>query len=208
MDLKYVLISVVFAGIITAIFYMLKKAVIVKLSSLLLEKKYKEFNIFLNSKFVKFFISKIDIINYQLSSSFLRNDVKEIEKTFTEIEKLSIPDSILDKLNMQAFNYYVSIKNENKVSYYLEKINKSKNNQLKQEANIVYDVYIVKGSKYLDFLLDRINMQEEIYNGADEYLISLIYENMNDLENAKKYFDLASKHMQLLDENLKNKKKR
>ena len=40
---------------------------------------------------------------------------------------------------------------------------------------------------------------EDRQKGVNEYLISIIYKNKHDLENAKKYEELSKKHFALVD---------
>lgn len=207
MNWLYISISIVLAIIITSVFHLLKKAVYLKLNRLLVNQDYKAFNEFINSKYCKFFISKIENLNYRLNSSFLRNNRKDIDECFDELLKHRLPTKYKNQLYMQALNYYVGINDKNKSKEYLDLVNGLANEQLKLEANILYDVYIEKSDKYLDLLLKRLEMQEPMFSGVDEFLISLIYKNKGDFQKSKHYDELAKKHISELDEYLKNNKK-
>lgn len=206
MNWKYVAISVVLAVIITSVFHILKKGTYKKLNILLATQDYKSFNQFINSNYCKFFISKVENLNYRLNSSFLRNNRKDIDEAFNALEKEKMPIKFKQQLYMQGLNYYISIEDKNRALNFLNKINELKNEQLKLEANIIYDVYIAKGEKYLDLLLNRITMQDAMFSGVDEFLISLIYKNKKDYQKAQEYEARSKKHLAMLDEHLKNKK--
>ena len=76
------------------------------------------------------------------------------------------------------------------------------NEKMKQEAECIYDVYALKGYKYLDFLLEETEKLDDIYKGVNEFLISMMYKNKGDDTLSQKYNELSKKHMKLLDKHI------
>ena len=210
MNLTYVAIAVVIAMVVSTLFYFLKRWQIRRLNALLLAKRYDLFEQMLNSFLSSLLFSKFARKSYELNESFLRNDRKRTDQLFEELIQARMSYNTREKLLMQAFNYYLNAKDYKKTTQYYEEIQKLPNVQMKEETSIMYDIYIQKGDKYLDFLLDRISQNDDVYNGVDEFLVSVIYENKGDKANAKKYEKLSREHMQLLDHEIaqrsKNKK--
>ena len=89
---------------------------------------------------------------------------------------------------MKAFNFFIGLKDKKNSKKYLDLINELPNDRMKAEANRVYNIYILKNDKYLKELLEEL-----------ENIISIIYKNKHDLENAKKYEELSKKHFALVD---------
>ena len=71
---------------------------------------------------------------------------------------------------------------------------------MKVEAKRVYNIYVLKNDDDLKDLLEEINDQEDYQKGVNEFLVSLIYQNKGDKENAKKYEDLSKEHLAMVDE--------
>ena len=132
-----------------------------------------------------------------LVSYLQQGKIKEFnQKIDSRSVKLLFPKSSLLDLKFNAAIVEQDKKNSKK---YLDLINELPNDRMKAEANRVYNIYILKNDKYLKELLEELENMEDRQKGVNEYLISIIYKNKHDLENAKKYEELSKKHFALVD---------
>lgn len=101
---------------------------------------------------------------------------------------------------MKAFNYYVGLEDKKMSKKYLDLINGLSNERMKFEANRVYNIFILKTDKDLKDLLEELESMEDNEKGINEYLISVIYKNLKDTKNQKKYEELSRTHFAAVDE--------
>lgn len=201
MNLNYRMIStaVVIAVVLSALFFFLKRWRAKKFNQLLLKKDFNTFDQQIEDGLSLFLYSKHTRLSYKLSKAFLVNDINAIESLFDELETVRVPVAQREKDLMQAFNYYVAKEDAHKSKETLDKIKQVANPTFQQEAEIMYDIYIEKGDKYLQLLLDKISEQDPMYSGIDEFLVSKIYENKGEKKLSNQYYKQAQEHIQQLD---------
>lgn len=144
----------------------------------------------LDSFLAKFAFYPFNLEYYKLNGAFIQEN-KEMINSQIEL----IDDKIKMNLNQKiefyykSFMYYISQENKNKSEYFLKKIETLKDVKIINDANTIYDIYINKGNKYLNSLLDEIKNEdikkEELI--SKQTLIMQIYENMGDKKSADKY---------------------
>ena len=71
----------------------------------------------------------------------------------------------------------------------------SSSNKMKKEVHRLYDIYVEKGSKYLDELIEETAALDERYKSSNELLISAIYGNLKNTEKEREYRELAERHL-------------
>ena len=99
----------------------------------------------------------------------------------------------------RAFYYYLSLGDEKKAREYYTQL--SEINPKDQETlDIVYDIYIAKGYKYLDKLLGMAEKMDDKQKLANYPLIAEMYRNKGDDEKAVEY----DKYISEFNEKLKN----
>lgn len=185
----------------------LKKATYKKLVTYLQEGQLEEFYQEIDSQQVKFLFPKTSILDMKLNASIMSQDKIQTIKYLEEICSQPLTNSQKEIYFMKAFNFFVGVKDKKNSRRYLEKINLLPNERLKQEANRVYNIYILKNDKYLDELVEELEEMKDEQKGVNEFLISIIYKNKNDIENAEKYEKLSKKHFALVDEQTAKKYK-
>lgn len=198
--------------LITAfIFNYLKKKKYNDLVTLLQAENYEEFDKMMESKMVMILFPPFNLDYLRLNSAILRNDEKMILDCFKVFDKHRLNTKQAQEVYMKGFNYFITIENYDLAKYYLDKINELDNEQMKYEVNRIYDIYALKGYKYLDDMLEETDNLDDMYKGVNEFLISLMYENKGDKQKAREYHNLSEKHMKLLDrrisQDMKEKKK-
>lgn len=171
------------------------------------KKDFEKLDELLASKTTQFFFAPFNIDYLRLNSAIMRNDSEMIKKCFKAFDGKRLNKKQKEEVYMKGFNYFIYEKDYDNAKIYLDKVNTLDNENMKQEAECIYDVYALNGYKYLDFLLEQTEKLDDIYKGVNEYLISMMYKNKGDEALSSKYQELSKKHMKLLDEHIKNNTK-
>ncbi len=196
---KFVAVVIVVGLIMYVLISQLKNKTYTKLVTLLQSGEIESFYKEIDSPKVKLLFPKIAILDLRLNAAILNQNKKECERLIEQICSQPLLPLQKEIYYMKAFNYYVSVEDQKMTKKYLDLVNTLNNGKAKQEANRIYNIYILKNDKDLKELLEELETMKDEQKGAHEYLISLIYHNRNDSENEKKYRELASTHFALID---------
>ena len=143
----------------------------------------------LDSFVSKFVFYPFNLEYFKLNGAFIQENDSLIKSQIELIDsKLKLNKTQKTDFYYKAFMYFLSKENKTKTNYFLKKIKTLENDKLTNTANILYDVYINKGNKYLNSLLQDIKKdinREELI--SKQTLIMQIYENMGDIKSANKY---------------------
>lgn len=207
--MKYTIIAivVVLAIVIAFIISTLKKSQYQKIVMSLQLKDRKEFNELLNNKLTKFLFPAIFLDNLRLSDAIMRDNKGEVSKLLEKITKQKLSSKDKERVYSQAYNYYLSINDKGNCTEWYNKIQNLSNDRLRLEVDKTYNIYVEKGYKYLDEMLEQVEEMDPKNAGVNEFLISLMYQNKGDAVNAKKYKKLSEEHLKALDEEIKAKQK-
>ena len=184
----YVLIIVVSKSIIN---HKLNQMII-----LLQNHRFSEFDQMMEKKIIKIVFNPFNIDFIKLNSYLIRDDSKRIDDAFANFDSVRLSSKQRDEIDLKAFNYYLFI-DEKKAKKYYQNIENSKTNKMKKDVERLYDIYILKSSRYLQTLLDETEKLEDKYKSANELLISEIYKNLGDTDKHKMYKELAERHLNL-----------
>lgn len=167
-----------------------------KLVELVMKGKFDEFDNLVDKGFVRYCVRPFNLDYIKLNSYLIRNDENRITAAFDNFKNKSLTQAQKVEVFTKAFNFYVFNEDKEQCDYYKEQINALKGyDSLKDETNRMYDILIEKKTDMLDELLEEMNQVEEKERGAYEYLIAEIYTNLGKKKEAKKYSELASKHL-------------
>ncbi|MGM9946947.1 hypothetical protein [Floccifex sp.] len=205
--MKIIAIIVVVAIVMYAIISTLKKSTYKQLVSYLENGNFASFEKEIETTKVKTLLTKMSILDMKLNAAIVQQNKAQTSQLFEEIISLPLTPSQKEHYYMKAFNYYVGLLDKRNTKKYLDLIQKLNNDRMKLEANRVYNIYILKNDKDLRPLLKELEELEDEQKGVNEFLISLIYKNKKDMENAKKYEELSQKHFALVDEKTAQKYK-
>lgn len=205
--MKILAIIAVAAVVMIALISTLKKSMVKKLIHYLEESEFESFYKDIDSTKTKLLLPKMSILDMKLNAEIVQQNKNNIDALFDEICSLPLTPSQKEHYYMKAFNYYVSLSDKKHTKKYIHLINELPNERMKLEANRVYNIYILKNDKDLRSLLVELKDMDDEQKGVNEYLISLIYKNKNDMENAKKYEELSKQHFALVDEKTAEKVK-
>ena len=205
--MKILAIIAVVAVVMIALISTLKKSMVKKLIHYLEESEFESFYKDIDSTKTKLLLPKMSILDMKLNAEIVQHNKNNIDALFDEICSLPLTPSQKEHYYMKAFNYYVSLSDKKHTKKYIHLINELPNERMKLEANRVYNIYILKNDKDLRSLLVELKDMDDEQKGVNEYLISLIYKNKNDMENAKKYEELSKQHFALVDKKTAEKVK-
>ena len=204
MKYGYIAVFVVLAMVIALVMNILKKKINGQLIECVKNDDDQGFETILNKTFTKFILSPFNIDYMRLNFAFIKNDNHKIEELLDTFEHRNLNSKQRQDIYSKAFNYYLSLENKSKAKHWLDLIHEQvNNNQMILEFDTLYDIYLEKGWKYLDEMLENLEDMEETYRGPSEFLISLMYENKGEKNKAKEYRARSEKSMVLLDRKLK-----
>ena len=200
--LPVAIVVVIFIIIATIISYT-KKAIYKKILTAIQLKDHDTFMELTNNKLTKFLFSMMYIDSLRLEEAIIRNNKKDVALYLDNLSKQKLSEKNAENVYGQA--YYLSIGDTVMTTKWYEKIKELKNDRFKREFDRSYNIYIEKGYKYLDEMLDEVEHMEPVNAGVHEYLISLMYANKGDKENYNKYKKLSTEHLKQLDKQIKEK---
>lgn len=187
--------SFIFFGVLTVATKIIRNQKLDKMLRLLSNKKFEEFDQLVERRLVRIVFDPFNLDYIKLNRYFLTQEKPEINKLFLKFEKTRLNYRQKDEIDLKAFNYYLSENDRIKTKKYYERIIHSDTNKMKKEVERLYNIYIEKGTKYLDDLLNETESLEDKYKSANELLISAIYRNIGNKEKEKEYQILAKKHL-------------
>ena len=195
-------LSVAAAFLLAAIIAVLKKKQYGKILEAIRMKDHQRFAVLCNDDLTKFLFPEMYLDTLRLDEAMIRNDRAEISYVLARLLKADLSERDREKIYAQAYNYYLSVHDERRCREWFGRIQKLKNQSLIRECSRTYNIYIEKGDRYLDEMLEELKETEPEKAGANEYLISLMYANRKDRANEKKFRELAQTHLKQLDEKI------
>ena len=197
-QLPIILMVVLFIG--SMIFEVVTKKKIDEYSTsiirLLAEGKYAEFEKEINSDKAKRLIppANIDILKFNVA--IMRGQNKEVEKIFDSFATKRLSNDAKLAIYTRALGYFITTNDINRCKKCYEVVmGLPKNEQAKKSVQRVYDIMVEKKTDKLDELLNELDKVQNEQKYIDEFLISEIYTNLKDTENANKYAELAKTHL-------------
>lgn len=200
--MKYTIIAivVVIAIAVAVLLAVIKKNISHKIILAVENGDHNEFNSILKKKLTKFLFPAAYLDSLRLNEAMMRNDVNEIDRILEKMNKIKLSEKDKEKIYTQAYNYYLSVKSYKKCGIWHDKIKELKNDRIINEIDKSYNIYVEKGYKYLDEMLEELEDIEPENRGVNEFLISLMYKNKNDKANASKFEKLSKEHLKAFDE--------
>lgn len=191
-----IIIIISISLLITAGFIFIKRLIYGKLvrSVTYNQSEYEKLK---NKISTKLFISRFTILFLDLNLAIIQNNVGKVNTLMKEIKHFNPSDTKAKIIYSMLFNYYLNTKHYKEAKECYEIIKNLKDEQLVKETERMYNIFILKNDKYLNEMLDELEDIEEKNRFPHEYLISMMYKNINNHEMAKKYEDLAKKHLEM-----------
>lgn len=175
--------------------YVLKKMKVNRMVECIRKSDIKGFEKEANSILTKCLFSAFNVEYLRLNAYVIAGDEKKINKTFDVLLRLRKNKRQTEDVTMKAFNYYVGIENAKKAKELLDTINTFTNIRMKEEADMMYNIFILKNDKYIKEMEEELEELPENRKGITEYLLSVQYANKGDKKKAKEYEGLSKMHL-------------
>lgn len=187
-----IIIAIAIASFIYQIYFSKKRnSYYNELTNSLINKDYNKFDKLIKSKEISKFLQPFNICYLKLNKAIISENKVLINSAFDNFDKLNLNDKQKHFLYTKALYYYAAEDKKRATQYY---------NCLKNTKNIniydidrVYDTLVLNGYKYLDESLNELSTSIESNKSDLMILISNMYANKNDKDNAKKYLEMATK---------------
>ncbi|MBQ6217699.1 MAG: hypothetical protein IJK53_09995 [Erysipelotrichaceae bacterium] len=171
-----------------------------KLISYLYMNETEKFDQLRRSKLASTFISRFNLRYIDFSKAMMEADEKQIENSVSELEKLPLNINQRSIIYTRCFYYYLSAENYHDAKKYYQKNYDLDPDKYNPEMDMLYDIYIKKGSRYLDELIEEYQKADEENKAKLAAMLSKIYENMNDKTKAEEYLEIAAQYIEKMSE--------
>jgi len=165
-----------------------------KMINALKEGNYEVFYKTANKKIVSYLCGKFNIEYLKLQAALLEENHEKIETQYNYFDSKKLSEAQKEVIYVKAFNYYVTMHNDEKIEYYLEKIKTLKNKNIVKEIEITYDVVVKKQCTYLNDVLESYEKANDKIKPGYAYLLSLMYKYQGDNKQSKFYERIANKN--------------
>jgi len=196
------IVVIVFAADVLWNLYQNKKRdeLLKKFDEYLGKKDYASFDELIDSKQVRQFFPIFNINYLKLNESLIKEDMEEIDRAFDSFD-MRMNKVQKEALYKKGFYYYLGIENKEKTDLYYEQL-KQLNIKDQHTLDMMYDIYIAKGYKYLDEINDKIKNLPQEKQMPFYALLSDMYRNKGDEEKADEYEKKVSEYTDKLKEKM------
>lgn len=175
--------------------YILRKIKSNKMVECIKKGDIKAFEKESNSLLTKCLFSAFNVLYLRLNAYVLAGNEKKINETFALLLKMRKNKSQTEDVTMKAFNYYIGVEDKKRCKELLDKINTFNNVRMKEEAEMMYNIFILKNDKYVAEMEESLDGLPDARKAITEYLLSVQYANRGDKKKAKEYEGLSKIHM-------------
>ncbi len=163
---------------------------------LVTEGNFEQFDQEINSSKASRLIPPMNMDMLKFNVYIMRGMQKEVEDLFDSFEHKRLSNDAKLTIYTRALGYFITTHDQNRCKKCYDIIMDLPNNDsVKKSTEVVYEIMVEKKTDRLNELLEELEKDSSTQKYIDEFLISEIYTNLNDEENAKKYADLAKEHV-------------
>ena len=199
MEKKQIIIAMAAIVLVTIIVSFLimqkRKRTLMNLAEALVRRDFKHFDQMISSDKIRKSLPAFNLDYLNLNRALLEKDTRKIDECFQVFDSVNLNASQKREIALSGFAYYLGRKDKEKCHHYLEMMeNSNVSENIKAESREYYEVLFEKKTDGLDRLLAETEKLPEKERGPNEYLISVIYENLNDRKKADEYRKLSAEH--------------
>lgn len=184
-------LTVICALAIILIIHLIRKSTQRKFTKIVSAHNMEELEAFCQKKVARYSIPPFNMEYAKMTVYLLNGDEKKAIEQFDYLLDMRKTKSQDLEITMQAFRYFIGIKDKERSKKMYEKICELGNETQVHESTIMYDVYVMDKYNHIDEILTRY---EECGEGGEiiyAKMLSMMYKNKGDKENAKYYLDVA-----------------
>ena len=163
-----------------------------KLDGFLANRDYASFDELVESKEARRYFPLFNINFMKLNEAMFKEDMEEIDKAFSSFD-VPMNKAQKEALYRKGFYYYLGIEDKEKTTEYYDLLRQLGVKDLKT-LDMMYDIYIEKGYRYLDEVNETIKDLSEEKQMPFYALLSDMYRNKGDNEKADEYEKKVSEY--------------
>ncbi|MDO4941015.1 MAG: hypothetical protein Q4E33_04915 [Erysipelotrichaceae bacterium] len=178
-----------------------RKKITKKAFDLIKAQKGPQLDELLTKKSTSFFLKPFELYRLKLINAASKGNQNEIANRYAAFDTLRMNKAEKENIYSDAYFYFMSRQDSEHASKYyklLEEIGDYKN---KFNIECSYNTFIEHGYKYLDDALVRYNSSNDAQKISLASLISSMYANKGDKQNAIKYDEVAKKGVEKIKKN-------
>ena len=156
------------------------------LSEYLQKGEFDKFDELINKPLTGMLYDRYNVQFMKLNAAFMKGDKDQIEETLKGFNDLQMNLKQQKALYEKAFYYYVSTENQEMATKCYEKLKEIDPDE-NEMIETFYDTYVLKGNKYLDKTLEKVEKANDLQKQGVYTLLADMYKNAGDKENEKKY---------------------
>ena len=194
-----IIISGVLLIVLIVIERLIMKYIGNKLSIYAFSIRFDDYARLRNKWYTVYLFNSFNLSFLDLNVAIFKGNIKQIEECFESFDKMKMSKKQKETVYSRAFYYYLMKKEKEKTTRYYHLLKDLDKPEIMKDINIFYNTFIEGGCDYLDEVLDGYKNCHKDQRADFESILSRIYENMNDLNNAQKYKQMAEEHFNLLE---------
>ena len=195
MTMKNTIIAILFILLLISVLVSYFGSALVKrkIMRLYAEGKYDEYMEFLNSRTCQIYVRDNEIEEYRYKVYLKQNDRKNIDRYFDKMLKRKVDKTTRLQYQIKAFYYYMVNNGADKCTQLFEDIKAYGDPDVTRQVTYLYEIVVLKKGDYIDEL--KAILKDKPNDPFYEYVLSVSYENIGDMKNAKKYKKTYKDHM-------------
>lgn len=189
------LIIVILLIVIIEILRILKKK---KILSLIKKQELDSLENELNKITTRMLVPSYNRENLLLNCYLMQKNNEKINIQFEKLWNVSKKDIHNQEFLTKMFNHYAFSGNKKQSKRILDEIKRKINKpNIVYEAEMIYEIFFKKSSKYIDDLKEKMNVMENEQKGMAAYFISVQYRNMNNVKKVEEYEQISKQYFSL-----------
>ncbi len=189
----YLIITIIVVLVLLVSLPLGRRFVVNSVENSLLQENFDKFDRQIKRWYIKIFIQPFNVDFLKLNRAILSGDKEMTDEMFEHFDHVNLNENQKEQVYYRAFQYYVTEGNRKMSDKYYDLIKDLSNEDMINYVDRLYDVYVRKGWKYLDDMIEEV--EEEGYDLTKDQqlehysMISTMYDNKGDKKNADKYMD-------------------
>lgn len=200
MNQNMIIFLVIVAVVLLVVFVgsrVMRKKVMMKMITAAQNQNFEEMEAIANKTSTRMLIPPFNLEYLKLNALILEGNKRKINDQFDLLLKnMRKNKAQTEDVTMKAFNYYVGMEDKHRTKELLAQIDTFTNVRMKEEAHIMYDIFVMKQCNYIEKMEAELEGMNDAQKAINEYLLSVQYTNKGDKEKAKEYEELSRKHME------------
>ena len=173
-----------------------------QLSRHLAKKEYKAFDELIDDPKTKKVIPPFNVAFLKLNKEIMKNDRKAVDEVFKGFT-MRMNKAQKEAVYQKGFYYYLGLEDKKNTTVYYQLLQEVKPANL-QMIDVMYDTYILKGSKYIDLLTNEVQKTEKEEDKIPYYaLLADVCHNAGEEEKAAEYGQIVSDYTEKLKNEMK-----